>query len=103
MNSDLFRAILDWWWLAPLVGVAAVAYKFLGWRGLLAVLTLGLAKGIYTKGREAERERLQRMREAERLAAKEDRDYIDAKVKELDPDGLRNELGKWVRDDPRDR
>lgn len=97
---DLLALAGDYWWLVPLVGAAVVAYRFLGWRGLLAVATLGLLGGLYTKGRRDERDRLERLDQAERLEAIKDRKASDDAVKKLDPDTRRNDLRGWVPDDP---
>lgn len=97
---DLLGWITDFWWLVPLVGAGLVAYRFLGWRGLLAVVTLGLAGGLYTKGKRDERDRLERLEQAERLQSIKDRKAVDDDVTNLDPDKRRDDLGKWVSDDP---
>lgn len=96
---DLLRLVSDFWWLAPLAGAGLVAYKFLGWRGLLAVATLGAAGGLYTKGKRDERERLERLDQAERLQSIKDRKDVDDEVSKLDPDQRRDNLSGWVSDD----
>jgi hypothetical protein len=96
---DLLDLIAYWWWLAPLVGAAVVAYRFLGWRGLLAVATLGLAGGLYTKGRQDERQRAEQQAKADRLEAIKDRKASDDAVNKLDPNTRRDDLRGWVSDD----
>lgn len=95
---DLFRPVLDWWWLAPLAGAGYVAYKFFGWRGLLAVVTFGLAGGLYTKGRTDERADLEQDQQAARLDAIEDRNAVDEQVRKDGPDAARDYLRGRLHD-----
>lgn len=90
---------LDYWWLAPLAGVGFVAYRFLGWRGLLAVVTLGLAGGIYTKGKTDERDRNERDQQDREAKARATRQEVENDIAKRDPDVRRNDLNKWLRDD----
>lgn len=99
MNAFL-TAALDWWWLAPLAGAGLVAYRLFGWRGLLAIVTLGAASGLYTKGKRDERDRLERLNQAERLRAVKDRKAVNDEINSLDPDSVRDRLSDWVPDDP---
>jgi len=92
-----FGTILDYYWVVPLVGVGLVAYKFLGWRGLIAVATLGAAGGLYTKGRTDQRKETERAAQAARSRAIEQRAQVDAEVSAMDPDTKRNRLDKWMR------
>ena len=96
---DLLKLIGDFWWLAPLAGAGLLAYKFLGWRGLVAVATLGAAGGLYTKGKRDERAALERKATADRLKAIEDRKDVDDEVSALDPDDRRDRLSGWVSND----
>jgi hypothetical protein len=94
----VFQTIADFWWLAPLVGFGAVAYRFLGWRGLLAVVTLGIAGGVYTKGKTDERERNKRADAERDRKAVEDRSKVENEISKLDPDTKRKRLAPWMRD-----
>lgn len=99
---DIIRLISDFWWLAPLAGAGLVAYKFLGWRGLLAVVTLGAAGGLYTKGKRDERVALERKSQQDRLEAIEDRKDVDDAVRQGGPDAARDYLrGRLHDDNPR--
>jgi hypothetical protein len=95
--NQILSLIGDWWWLAPLAGAGLVAYKFLGWRGLLAVATFGLAGGLYTRGRTDERDRLERLDAAERSEAIEDRREVDEQVRKDGPDAARDYLRDRVQ------
>lgn len=90
---------LDYWWLAPLAGAAFVAYRFLGWRGLLAVVTLGLVGGVYTKGKQDEREHHEREQREREEKARATRAEVDSEVARLDPADKRKRLDGWMRDD----
>lgn len=96
---DLLALASEYWWLVPLAGAAVVAYRFLGWRGLAAVATLGLAGGLYTKGKRDERDRLARLDAAQRAQAVKDRKESDDEVAKLDPNSRRDDLRGWVSDD----
>lgn len=95
----MFRAVLDFWWLAPLAGAGLVAYRFLGWRGLLAVATFGLAGGLYTKGRTDQRDQMEQDQQAARLDAIEDRSEVDAEVRKDGPDAARDYLRDRLHND----
>lgn len=97
LNS--FRVILDYWWLVPLVALAAGAYRLFGWRGLVAVATLGAAGGIYTKGRTDQRAEADRAAQKARAEALAKRGKIDAEISNLSPDARADRLAKWMRDD----
>ena len=97
--KDILGWVADYWWLVPLVGVAAVAYRLGGWRGLVIVATLGLAGALWTEGGRHERRKAEQEAAARRLKAKADKKRVDDEVANLSPDDHRDRLSKWVRDD----
>lgn len=96
---DIFRLIADFWWLAPIAGAGVVAYRYLGWRGLLAVVTLGAAGGLYTKGKRDERNRMEREAEAKRSKAIGERKTVDDQVRKDGPNVARDNLRRRLPDD----
>ena len=96
---DLVRLLLDYWWAVPLAGAAVVAYRFMGWRGLLAVATFGLAGGLYTKGRTDQRAETEQDQQAARLDAIEDRRQVDEQVRNDGPDAARDYLRSRLQHD----
>lgn len=97
----MLRSLLDYWFVVPLAGAAVVAYRFLGWRGLLAVVTLGLASGLYTKGRTDQRAKMEQDAQRARSKAIEVRSDVDAEVTKDGPDAARDYLRSRLPDDPR--
>jgi hypothetical protein len=95
----LYQTFTDYWWTVPLAGAALVVYRYTGWRGLLAVLTLGLAKGLWTEGRRHERAKAEQAAERRRLEATATRKRVDDDVANLNPDDRRKRLDRWMRDD----
>jgi hypothetical protein len=95
----LFQAFADYWWTVPLVGMSLVVYRFVGWRGLLAVLSLGLAGGLWTEGRRHERNKAEQAAQRRHLEALESRKRVDDDVANLSPGDRRKRLDKWMRDD----
>lgn len=91
-----FRTLLDYWWAVPLAGAAFAAYRLFGWRGLVAIATLGLAGGLYTKGRTDQRQTMEQDAQAARSQAIEERADVDAQVKEAGPDAARDDLRNRV-------
>jgi len=101
LNNDLLRTLLDFWWFVPLAGAGLVAYRFLGWRGLVAVATLGAAGGLYTKGKRDERANMEQADAANRSEAIKARDGIKDEVRSNDPGANRDKLKRWgVPNDP---
>lgn len=98
---DVVGLISAYWWLAPIVGMALVAYRFLGWRGLVAVLTLGGAAGLYRKGRTDEAARRERDEAEARSRAIKERQAIDDEVSQMDDPELDRDLAEWMRDNPK--
>lgn len=96
--NQLQALFSDFWWVIPLAGGAFAAYRLLGWRGLLAVVTLGGLGGVYTAGKRAERARQAAEAAEQDRRAMEVRHGVDNKVAGMDPDTKRNELSKWMRD-----
>lgn len=95
----LYQTFTDYWWLVPLAGAGLVVYRYAGWRGLLAVLSLGLAGGLWTEGRRHERAKAEQAAERRRLEAIATRKRVDDDVADLSPDDRRKRLDKWLRDD----
>jgi hypothetical protein len=102
--TDILRLVTDFWWAVPLAGAALVAYRFLGWRGLLAAITLGAAGGLYTKGKRDEREALERKAQAARSEAIKEKGRIRNEINSADPSSNRDRLKRWGLPDnePRD-
>lgn len=88
----------DYWWIVPLVGIGVVAYRFLGWRGLLAVVTLGGLGGVYTKGKRDERANHEREQAERDAKAKGIRRDVEDSIKERSLSDKRDDLSKWMRD-----
>ena len=95
---DLWRLFSAYWWCLPLAGAALVAYRLLGWRGVVAVASLGLAGGLYRKGAEDQRLEAERQAEARRLQSIKDRQHVDEDVKALSPVDVGKRLNPWMRD-----
>lgn len=93
------RVFLDYWWLVPLAGAGVLAYRFLGWRGLLAVVTLGAFGGVYTKGKQDERERNDREQREREQHARDTRAGVEADIAKASPADKRERLRGWMRDD----
>lgn len=64
----------------------------------MAVVTVGLFGGVYTKGKRDERERLERQQLERDAKARETRQNVDNEIAGLDPDVKRDRLDKWMRD-----
>lgn len=94
----IFQWGLDFWWLAPVAGIAIFAYRLFGWRGLLAALTLGAVGGAHTVGRRSERAHHEAERKAAEQRAKGIRADVEQEISKLDPDGKRKRLDRWMRD-----
>jgi len=90
---------LDYWWLVPLAGAGVLAYRFLGWRGLLAVVTFGLIGGVYTKGKRDEREHHEREQREREQRARDARNQVEQDLANLSPAERRKRLDGWMRDD----
>lgn len=71
-----------------------VAWRALGWRGALAVATLGVAHYAYNQGRKREAQRYDERNQA----AKDTRSETDREVNSLDDDAVRDRLSRWMRD-----
>lgn len=95
----LLNAAADYWWVVPLAGAALVVYRFTGWRGLVAVATIGLAGGLWTEGRRHERAKAEQAAEAKRLRSEQDRSKLDEEISKLDPASKSKRLNRWMRDD----
>lgn len=94
--------IVAYWWLLgafPLAAAAIVAYRWFGWHGLLAVLTLGAAGFLYKKGGTDAKLAAAEQAERERQEAIKDRNRVNDEVSTMRPDDRRSELNRWVSDD----
>lgn len=89
---------VDYWWLVPLVGIGLVAYRFLGWRGVVGVVTLGLVGGIYTKGKQDERKHHEQEQRERDEKARDTRRQVEKDLANLSPDDKRKRLDPWMRD-----
>lgn len=102
---DLVRGFLPYWWSLPLAAGAFWVYTKFGWRGLLAVVTLGVAGGLYTKGRTDERDQMEQDAQRARSEAIEVRNDVDDQVAKDGPDAarddLRNRVNRMHDDKPR--
>ena len=96
--TDLLDLILRYIWLAPLVGAGVVAYRLAGWRGVVAVATLGLAWGLYRKGRDDEKAKREHKDAKARSEALERRESVDNEIAKLNPDSRAKRLNPWLRD-----
>lgn len=87
--------VFEHWWVVAYVAAIVGAWWFLGWRGAVAVATLGAGYWAYRQGQlSEEREQARKRYEAQKVR-KESDDEIDR----LDPDDINNRLDRWMRDD----
>jgi uncharacterized membrane protein len=96
--QSLFSLVIDYSWLVPVAGLAFLAYRFLGWRGLLAILTFGLVGTAYTTGKRQERDRQEKERRAAADKARGVRADVEQEISNLDPGDKHKRLGRWMRD-----
>ena len=93
--TDILNLVTAWWWLAPLAGAGLVAYRLFGVRGLLAILTLGAAGGLYTKGKTDAKSDAERKAQADRLRSIELRNKVNDEIRSNDPGANRDNLKSW--------
>lgn len=95
------EAIAAWWpalGLVPLLWGLWWVYRLAGWRGVVVVLTLGIAGWLYRKGGADKQAQMERERELQRSKAIAERKAVDHEVSEMDDDTVSRDLSKWLRD-----
>lgn len=93
-----------WLWIALAAGALFAAWRFLGFKGMLAALGVIVTAGAYRAGRksgsedaEAKRLREQLQAKQERLEMRQEHDASQQAAKQMTDDEARKEAMKWAR------
>lgn len=86
--------VLENWWLLAVLAAIGAGWWFAGWRGALAIATLGVGWLGYRQGRAD----IERKYARERYEAQRARKESDDEIAKLEPDAVDEHLDKWLRD-----